>query len=123
VRSKLEYADIVWDGLSLISSDKLEKVQINAIRMVTGLAVSAHLHDLYLETGLLPLQKKEKVPLTSDVFKALNGLGPSYLRNLIPEFAHERHNHNSRNSANRITAFICRTTPLYNSFILATMRD
>jgi hypothetical protein len=74
VGSKLEFTDIVWDGLPQVLSDKVERVKINAMRLITGLTVSAHIHDLYDETGLLPLVKCRKFHRLVMFFQILNGL-------------------------------------------------
>ena len=37
VRPLLEYASVVWDGCSILDTDKLEKVQLYAARIVAGL--------------------------------------------------------------------------------------
>ena len=47
IRPLLEYASEVWDGCSQTDSNKLEQVQLNAARIVTGLPVFASLNSLY----------------------------------------------------------------------------
>jgi hypothetical protein len=55
-------------------------------------------------------------------YKIMNDLAPNYLRDLIPEYVNERHQHNTRNADNHITAFICRTASLDRSFIPSTIK-
>ena len=62
VRPLLEYASVVWDGCSILDTDKLEKVQLNAVRIVTGLPILASKESLYFETGWEPLCKRRKKP-------------------------------------------------------------
>lgn len=52
VRPILEYASVVWDGCSQYDIDKLEKVQLYAARIITGLPNIASKTSLYFETGL-----------------------------------------------------------------------
>ncbi len=122
VRSTLEYGDVVWDGLPQVLSDKLERVQINAMRLISGLTISAPIRNLYDETGLLPLSKRRKLNRLVLFYKIRNGLAPAYLQNLIPASANERHNYNTRN-ASLITPILTRTTSFTNSFFPATVRD
>jgi hypothetical protein len=51
IRPTLEYASIVWDGCSVQDTEKLEKVQLAAARIVTGLPIFASKESLYFETG------------------------------------------------------------------------
>ena len=39
----LEYADVVWDGRSIDNTDRIERIQLKAARIVTGLTRSTHL--------------------------------------------------------------------------------
>jgi hypothetical protein len=47
----LEYACELWDGCSQQDSDNLEKLQIEAGRIVTGLPLFASRQSIYSETG------------------------------------------------------------------------
>ena len=60
LRELLEYASEVWDGCNLSDTNKLEQVQLNAARIVTGLPVFSSLRSLYLETGWETLAERRK---------------------------------------------------------------
>ena len=47
IRPVLEYASEVWDNCGQINSDKLEKVQLEAARIVTGLPSFASINYMY----------------------------------------------------------------------------
>ena len=49
IRPILEYACEVWDGCNESDKNRLEQVQLNAARIVTGLPVFASLNSLYFE--------------------------------------------------------------------------
>ena len=51
IRPHLEYACEVWSGCSNSDCDKLEKLQLAATRIVTGLTLLASRYSLYFETG------------------------------------------------------------------------
>ena len=36
IKHILEYADVVWDGCSTDDTDRLERIQLEAARIVTG---------------------------------------------------------------------------------------
>ncbi|XP_062581833.1 uncharacterized protein LOC134243596, partial [Saccostrea cucullata] len=61
-----EYADVVWDNCTQSSSELLEKVQIEAARIITGLRVNSSRTCLYGELGWEPLylrREKHKLQL------------------------------------------------------------
>ena len=43
IRLLVEYASEVWGGCSSVDSDRLEKIQLIAVRIVTGLPIFAPL--------------------------------------------------------------------------------
>ena len=56
----LEYASEVMDGCNLSDTNRLEQVQLNAARIVTGHPVFSSLRSLYLETGWETLAERRK---------------------------------------------------------------
>ena len=65
LRPILEYASVVWDNCTLYEKDNLEKLHIEAGRIVTGLTRSASLYNLYHELGWLTLSERRKYKLVS----------------------------------------------------------
>ena len=51
IRPFLEYAVEVWDNCTLADSERLEKIQLEAARIVTGLTSYASILSIYKETG------------------------------------------------------------------------
>ena len=48
VRSKLGYADVVWDGCFKGESDWIETVQFDAAKLITGAMKGAHRESLLI---------------------------------------------------------------------------
>ena len=71
IRPTLEYASIVWDGCFANDIEKLEKVQLSAARIVTGLPIFASREYLYTEIITM--------------FKIYNGYALPYLNDIIPD--------------------------------------
>jgi len=69
----LEYACEVWDGCTLYDADLLERVQLEAARIVTGLSSYASRESLYLETGRKTLQKRREIRKLNLFYKIHNG--------------------------------------------------
>ena len=62
IRPVLEYDSEVWGTcINQNASEKLEKLQLNAARIVTGLTLIASRESLYLETGWEPLNHRQKL--------------------------------------------------------------
>ena len=51
VRPLLEYADVIWDNMSMSRNKQIENVQLEASRIVTGSTKLVSLNNLYMETG------------------------------------------------------------------------
>jgi hypothetical protein len=51
LRPMFEYACALWDGCSQQDSDNLEKLQLEAGRIVTGLPLFANRESIYSEAG------------------------------------------------------------------------
>ena len=74
IRPLLEYANVVWDNCTQYESNELEKIQIEAARIVTGATKLVILHSLYTETGWESLtSRREKHKLTL-YYKMQNGM-------------------------------------------------
>ena len=56
IRPLLEY----WDGCNMTVAHRLEQVQLNAARIVTGLPIFASKRALYYETGRETLAERQK---------------------------------------------------------------
>jgi hypothetical protein len=83
IRPVLEYASEVWDNCGQINSDRLEKVQLEAARIVTGLPSFASIHSIYIETGWEKLKTRREVRKLVLFYKIVNGQVPDYLTELV----------------------------------------
>jgi hypothetical protein len=59
-RLNLVYADVIWDNKTLFLINKLENVQIEAARIVTGGTRLVSINSLYKETGWETLQARRE---------------------------------------------------------------
>ena len=103
-----DYCSPVWDCLSGYLSDKLQKLQNRAARIITKLPFdtnSDHLISTLNWERLLIRRKKQKA--------LMNGLSPDYLQRL---FAQSYSNYNLRNSEGKLALPKPRTNYLKRSF-------
>ena len=122
VRPVLEYADIVWDGIPEYLVERIEKVQIESLRIISGLTISCSLQNIYRETGFRPLSERRKEHRIIMMYKILNGHCPNYLLELIPPRLADRHDYPTRRRDN-IIDFYCRTEAFARSFFPTTLKD
>ena len=121
IRPTLEYGDMIWNNCPLYYKDKVEKVNLEAARIVTGATKLVSLQALYKETGWENLEARREKHKLIQFFKIINGLTPEYLQQLVPPQHFQRHSHNTRHSDNFVN-INCRTTYRHNSFIPSTIR-
>ena len=121
IRLLLEYASEVWDGCTQADCTRLEQVQLNAARIVTGLPIFASQNSLYYETGWDTLADRRKNKKLNLMYKITNNEAPSYLSDLLPNRVNEVGNYNLRNSDNYQIPF-SRLCSFDTSFFPATLR-
>ena len=121
IRPIIEYASSVWDNCSMQESELLEKVNLEAARVVTGLPKFCSLRELYIETGWTSLNTRRKVRKLVMMYKIVHNLAPSYLSDLLPETVGISQAYNLRNNLN-IRNFITRTALYENSFFPSTIK-
>jgi hypothetical protein len=122
VRSSLEYADVIWDNLSIADKDKLEKVQLQALRIITGLTISTPKEYIYIESGIDPLETRRQQHRLIQFYKIINGSSPDTLQQLLPPRTHERSRYNTRNQSD-FTIYKCNTELYKSSFFPKTVSE
>lgn len=122
IRPILEYGDVVWGNCTKENSELLEKVQIEAARIITGLRVNSSKSILYSELGWETLQSRRDKHKLILSYKIIHGLAPQYLLDLIQPYFPTEHAYNLRSNGNFYSLPLCRTTSYYNSFIPSTIK-
>ena len=98
IRPLLDYGSEVWGGCSITDANRLEQIQLNAARIITGLPVFASLRSLYYETGwesLADRRKRRKL-----MYKIVNGDSQSYIIYLLPNRVNDINTYNLGNRNN-----------------------
>ena len=111
--------DVVWDNCTLYEANELDKIQIEAARIVTGAAKLVSIDSLYTETGwetLASNRKKHKLHL---FYKMQNSLTPDYLPSLVPDDIGNNSAYNLRN-LNTVQAHF---QLYYKSFLPSVTRE
>ena len=116
IRPKLEYACEVWDGCYEREIEKLEKIQLEAARIVTGLTKFASRESLYFETGWESLASRRKSRKLITFYKMHNKICPQYLYECLPPLTSDVSGYALRNSDNYVLPR-CRLQVFQRSFV------
>ena len=118
IRPTLEYGNIIWDNCTKQQADLLESIQLDAIRIITGLRKGTSHETLYKEVGFCPLIIRRKHSKLIQFFKILNNESPPYINDIVTKFNTHETGYNLRSSNLRHP--IPRTTSYQKSFFIAT---
>ena len=119
VRSKLEYASIVWDNCTNEQRNQLEQVQYRAGKIVSG-AINRTSKDLvYQELGWHSLDERRQVQRLKVFHKMFYGKAPLYLQNEIPIPNPSRDNLRNNDDIPKIRGLVI----YQNTFIPKTICD
>jgi hypothetical protein len=114
VRPLLEYADVIWDNMSMSLNKKIENVQLEASRIVTGGTRLVSLNNLYMETGWEKFNDRRGKHKLVQFYKMTKNLTAHYISCLVPDTFGNIHDYNTRNAS----ALPVVRTRTYNQIIL-----
>ncbi|KAK6183707.1 hypothetical protein SNE40_011134 [Patella caerulea] len=121
IRPILEYSSEVWDNCGKVNSERLEKLQTEAARIVTGLTSYASLESIYKESGWETLKTRRLVRKLSLFYKIVNEQTPQYLTDLVPDMVSQNNNYDLRNSQD-LSQSLIRLSAYQNSFFPSTVK-
>ena len=117
----LEYGCEVWGGCNKGEEDKLEKVQLEAARLVTGLPLFASRESLYFETGWEKLKERRERRKLCTFHKIYHNLAPDYLVEISESYSSANPYNLRRIDEFNIPRYRLNTT--INSFYPSTIRS
>ena len=111
-------------GITCTKEDKtrIESIQIEAMRIVTGATKLCSIAKLYEDTGWETLQTRRTKQRLLIFYKMIHGLTPNYLNNLVPPLVREYSQYSLRN-ARSIATLLSSTNLHYNSFLPSAIRE
>ncbi|KAF7235229.1 Protein TANC1 [Varanus komodoensis] len=80
VTSRLDFCNALYVGLPLKTVRILQLVQNRAARLLTGTGRYAHMTPVLWQLHWLPIEVRAQFKVLVMTYKALNGLGPGYLK-------------------------------------------
>ncbi|XP_071149550.1 uncharacterized protein [Mytilus edulis] len=122
IRPLFEYTDIIWDNIPDYLSDKLENMQLEAARIVTGGTKLSSINKLYDETGWELLSERRKKHKIIKFHEMFHNKTPDYLSDIIPQQLFNIHNYDTRRT-NDTQHIKCRTAFYQKSFLPSVIRS
>ena len=83
VEPYLDYSSVVWDDISDQLTDKLQKLQNRAARVITGADYRTPSSVLLNKPGWSSLKEKRNKQKAIMMFKIMNGMTPAYLEDIF----------------------------------------
>jgi hypothetical protein len=111
----------IWNNCGVCYSTKLEKLQLDAARIVTGLPIFTKTDKLYSETGCATLLGRRHNRKLQLFYNIKNGHAPNYLTELIPPTIQSTIIYPLRNGSDLIIPF-CRLSITTESVIPSTVK-
>ena len=118
----IEYGDALWDGANHLDTGKLDKVQIRAMRIITGATERSHIQGLYDDLGWHTLSQRRTIHKLKWFFKIKNHMVPGYLSELVPPTTEQRHNYVLRRRDN-VTPFRTHRQYFSSSFYPSVVQE
>jgi hypothetical protein len=83
VMSRLDYCNVLLCGASSSTTRKLQLVQNTAARIITRTSRWEHISPVLRDLHWLPIKRRIEYKVIMHTFRALHGLSPSYIEDLI----------------------------------------
>ncbi len=90
VSSRLDYCNVLYLGLNQLSLSRLQLVQNSAARLLTGTRGREHITPVLIKLHWLPIRYRIHYKVLLYVFKAVHGLSPDYVTDLINVYQSSR---------------------------------
>jgi hypothetical protein len=122
IRPIMEYGDAIWAGGNQTDLDRLEMVQKDAARVVTGATARCSTALLMKDVAWPSLQSRRRSHRLALFYKIVNGLSPPYLCELLPIRVAGRMRYALRTSHD-FRVPVCRTNIFMRSFMPNTVME
>ena len=90
-----DYCSLIWGTCTLGNIERIEKLQKSAARIILDASYDVRTADLYRVLGWDSFTVRQKRKQAIMMYKSLNGLAPSYMKDMFT-FNNEIHSHHLR---------------------------
>lgn len=90
ISTRLDYCNALYAGISQSSLSRLQIVQNAAARFLTGTKKREHISPIQASLHWLPVKQRVDFKVLTYVFKALHGMAPIYISELLSCYSPQR---------------------------------
>lgn len=98
ISSRLDYCNALYTGLNQSLLNRLQMVQNAAARLLTNTHERSHITPVLCSLHWLPVRFRVEFKVLMFVFKAINGLAPTYLSEMVTVYQPARTLRSSQNT-------------------------
>ena len=117
----MDYGDILFAGTYDSACNKLDRLQVEAMRIVSGATARSNIKELFKETKWQPLSVRRDQHVLCFFYKIVNNLSPQYLKDILTEIDEHSTNYGLRSRSNIRVPF-ARTETYRRSFFPNAIR-
>ena len=85
IRPSMEYGDVLFAGTYESDLCKLDRLQVEAMRIVTGATEKSNIVLLYEDLGWTYLETRRQQHCLTLMYNVFHGLAPQYLQDILPK--------------------------------------
>ena len=90
ITSRLDYCNALYTGLPNYIVQRLQRVQNSAARLIRRTKWSDHITPTLIELHWLPIKSRIDYKILVHTFRAVNGLSPKYIENMVAPYTSSR---------------------------------
>ena len=99
ISHKLDYSNSLLIGLPKTELSKFQHIMDSGACMITGTNKFSHITPVLVDLHWLPVDYRVKFKLLWLTYKALHGLAPTYLSNLLQQYSSPRSPHSTEHKS------------------------
>jgi hypothetical protein len=101
----MEYGNIVWGGTYDSDLAKLERIQVDALRLITGATARSNISKLYDECSIRTFKQRVEGASICMMYKIIYGIAPKYLQDILTTYRNHPIGYILRYRADHVSPF------------------